>query len=125
MSITNDKWDDESDPKIDIVQDDKWPALNAIEINLDSSGDVDSHDEGVGDVSSDGDHPESPDFVSMQIINNMNCEEANFVGCEKNKQITDFNVPPYSDKPENINGLRSQTTSPAKERLPSRFTFDN
>ena len=119
MSIINDKWDDESDPK---MTDDKWTELKAIEFKMDSAGDV---DEGVGDVSSDGDHPESPDFVSMQIINNMNCEEANFVGCEKNKQITEFTLTPYSDKPENINGLRSQTTSPTKERLPSRFTFDN
>ena len=62
--------------------------------------DADSLDEGVGDVSSDGENQLSPV-----------CERPN-TSCESGAVI-----------PSNIN--TSQRLSPAKERIPSRFSFSN
>ena len=96
-----------------------------IDIEEDSAGDVDSPDEGVEDVFSDGEHPESPDFLPKQNNDNLSIEEQHILCCENVDQLPDTLSTSSSDKRDNINGSNSQTPSPTKERLPSRFAFDN
>lgn len=64
--------------------------------------DADSLDEGVGDVSSDGEHQLSP--VCEKSGSGSSCE---------------------SETSNNINPSHSNPLSPAKERIPSRFSFSN
>ena len=82
----------------EIRKDDEEKSLidNQEELDLDA----DSLDEGVGDVSSDGEHQLSPV-----------CEKS---GCE--------NVAVISNT---INTAHPHPLSPVKERIPSRFSFSN
>ena len=79
---------------------------NSIDSNAndnDSIEDIESLDEGVGDISSDGEQPDSPNFDA--------------VTCDKNDN------PPASEQPDNT--VNRKISSPTKERLPTRFSFDN
>jgi len=100
--------------KIGIDECGNWPEINAIGSDMDALEDVDSPDEGLGDVFTDGEHPESPD-IPQHIINNSNSEESNTLTSDCLLSTGPF-------KQDNIRGSNSQT-SRDKERLPSRFTF--
>ena len=74
------------------------------EVENDSIEDIESLDEGVGDISSDGEQPDSPNFEADT--------------CDKNDDLT------ASELPNNMNTVSTKTSSPTRERLPSRFSFD-
>merc|ERR1712106_191930 len=82
----------------------------------DLDGDVDSLDEGVGDVSSDCEHPEE----NSNIFNNDddNSEAPVAKSAKSDKKVSDMSLT------LDIQRLNSPTTSPVKERIPSRFSFD-
>ena len=90
----------------DIVKRAHCSKINATGSHIDSSRDIESPDEGVGDVFSKS--PESPDFID-----------------EKSDQLSNISPTTPNVKPGNIKGSNNQPPSPTKERLPSRFRFDN
>ena len=84
-------------------------------------GDIDSLDEGVGDISSDGEHPDSP---TCQESNNNTIGEPVVTKCAKSdEKVSDLSLISDSDPHSSIHRVNSQTTSLVKERIPSRFSF--
>ena len=84
--------------------------VNENEVESDSIEDVESLDEGVGDISSDGEQPDSPNFEADT--------------CDKNDNVPDNSTTSASEEPDDINLVYTQISSPTKERLPSRYSFD-
>jgi len=84
---------------------------------------VDS-DEGVSDISSYSEHPNSPSFNENKEIQNcqVNSSETMVVKmCASDQKKEDLSIYLHS----NVKSLKSPTTSPVKERIPSRFSFGN
>eukprot|EP00092_Neocalanus_flemingeri_P029373 GFUD01031889.1.p1 GENE.GFUD01031889.1~~GFUD01031889.1.p1 ORF type:complete len:723 (-),score=209.01 GFUD01031889.1:189-2357(-) len=92
---------------------------NDIEV-IDLDEDIDSLDEGVGDISIDCENPDSPSFDDIDNITK-NSDEKLFM---TRSAINDEKVTLDSDLHINMNRSNSSTTSPVKERIPSRFSFD-
>merc|ERR1719186_1020032 len=90
---------------------------------LELDGDSDSLDEGVGDISSDGDHHDSPCFGEKNGMSNNNInsgDPAITKSDESYEKVSDLteNIDPQTYLHTTYN---SPTTSPVKERIPSRF----
>eukprot|EP00092_Neocalanus_flemingeri_P076051 GFUD01094292.1.p1 GENE.GFUD01094292.1~~GFUD01094292.1.p1 ORF type:complete len:710 (+),score=200.59 GFUD01094292.1:533-2662(+) len=93
----------------------------------DFNNEVDSLDEGVGDISSDCEHSDSPSFDYINgITNNNNNSETPFItkSATNDERVSDLSLTLDSDLHSNINRSYSSTTSPVKERIPSRFSFN-
>ena len=88
----------------------------------DLDGDVDSLDEGVGDVSSDCEHPEE----NSNILNNDddNSEAPVAKSAKSDEKMSDMSLTLDKGPHTNVQRLNGPTTSPVKERIPSRFSFD-
>ena len=87
-----------------------WGELNRFkyEVETDSIEDAESLD--VGDISSDCEQPNSQDLEADT--------------CDKNDNVPDNSTTSASEEPDDINIVYTQISSPTKERLPSRYSFD-
>ena len=83
---------------------------NDNKVENDSIEDNESLDEGVGDISSDCEQPNSPNFEADNS--------------DKNDNLADISTTTSSEQPDNVNTVIRKLASPTKERLPSRFSFD-
>eukprot|EP00092_Neocalanus_flemingeri_P019131 GFUD01020724.1.p1 GENE.GFUD01020724.1~~GFUD01020724.1.p1 ORF type:complete len:723 (-),score=213.29 GFUD01020724.1:298-2466(-) len=92
---------------------------NDIEV-IDLDEDIDSLDEGVGDISIDCENPDSPSFDDIDNITKNNDEKLFMTKSAINDEKVTFD----SDLHINMNRSNSSTTSPVMERIPSRFSFD-
>eukprot|EP00092_Neocalanus_flemingeri_P050797 GFUD01058838.1.p1 GENE.GFUD01058838.1~~GFUD01058838.1.p1 ORF type:complete len:729 (+),score=223.06 GFUD01058838.1:320-2506(+) len=91
----------------------------------DFNNEVDSLDEGVGDISSDCEHPDLPsyDYINGITNNNKNSENS-FITKSATDDVSDLSLTLDSDLHSNMNRSNSSTSSPVKERISSRFSFD-
>ena len=126
-SSDNSPCSDFTDDSIEICDDEQDKSIND-DIEDITDHDADSLDEGVGDVSSDGENQLSPAFVdkssSSFVTNSSSCETvvsqpdaskiANKINCDMNSENSDV-----------LKRLSSPRLSPVKERIPSRFSFNN
>jgi len=115
-ATTNENVDDSDTIKeleISIDKSDDWSDVTVADHDYNSAEDVDSLDEGVGDISSDG---ESPDSLE---INKKESNDSTFSSDENIE--TQILATRSSNKPNNLRSFNTQPASPSKERIPSRF----
>ena len=86
-----------------------WGELNRFkyEVETDSIEDAESLD--VGDISSDCEQPNSPNFEADNS--------------DENDNLANMSTTTSSEQPDNVNTVIRKLSTP-KERLPSRFSFD-
>ena len=90
--------------------------------------DADSLDEGVGDISSDGEHQLSPGFVDKLSLTTTSSSAETVITNHQSQMVTTVNMRcDKSDKSDQdqLHRLSSPRLSPVKERMPSRFSFNN
>eukprot|EP00092_Neocalanus_flemingeri_P006287 GFUD01006763.1.p1 GENE.GFUD01006763.1~~GFUD01006763.1.p1 ORF type:complete len:731 (+),score=201.86 GFUD01006763.1:365-2557(+) len=88
--------------------------------------DLDSLDEGVGDISSEGENPESPSFQeNNNILNNKNnrAEPEDMMSTINEEKVSDVSTTVESDQHTNLHQISIAIKSTVKERIPSRFSF--
>merc|ERR1719348_988543 len=117
---------DFTDDSIEACEGDKEDD-NSINNNIeDIDHDVDSLDEGVGDVSSDGENQLSPGYVkrSTMATSSSSCETVVTNSLSQSEE-SKFEIDVKVNKGDHVRRLSSPRISPSEERIPSRFSFNN
>merc|ERR1712198_155542 len=117
---------DFTDDSIEACEGDKEDN-NSINNNIeDIDHDVDSLDEGVGDVSSDGENQLSPGYVkrSTMATSSSSCETVVTNSLSQSEE-SKFEIDVKVNKGDHVRRLSSPRISPSEERIPSRFSFNN